>query len=111
MAAVIDLFNREVVGYSISKKPNTELTKRAMANALSNRRPEGHLIFHCDRGSQYSSKGYQEYLDAHDIECSMSRKGNPFDNACMESFFATLKKEWVYHRSYKDFEQLGEQFI
>lgn len=106
LAVVIDLFNREVIGYSISKKANTELTKRAMANALSSRRPSGKVMFHCDRGTQYSSKSYQEYLDQHHVESSMSRKGNPFDNACVESFFATLKKEWVFHRSYQNIEQL-----
>lgn len=111
LAAVIDLFNREVVGYSISKKPNTELTKRAMANALSNRKPEEGLIFHCDRGCQYSSKGYLEYLETYGIISSMSRKGNPYDNACMESFFATLKKEWVYHRRYRDMEQLDNSLF
>jgi putative transposase len=111
LAAVIDLFNREVVGYSISKKPNSELTKRAMANALSNRQPSERLIFHSDRGCQYSSKGYVEYLEEHNIECSMSRKGNPYDNACMESFFATLKKEWIYFRRYKDIGQVGNSLF
>jgi putative transposase len=106
LAAVIDLFNREVVGYSVSKKANTELAKRAMANALVNRKPTEKLIFHSDRGCQYSSKGYLEYLEEHNVESSMSRKGNPYDNACTESFFATLKKEWIYHRVYKDLDQL-----
>lgn len=106
LAAVIDLFNREVVGYSLSKKANTELAKRAMANALVNRKPNGRLIFHSDRGCQYSSRGYLEYLDEHNVESSMSRKGNPYDNACSESFFATLKKEWIYHRVYKNLEEL-----
>lgn len=102
LAAVIDVFNREVVGYSLSKKPNSELTMRAMANALMNRKPSEKLVFHSDRGCQYSSKTYLSYLEEHNIESSMSRKGNPYDNACTESFFATLKKEWIYHRKYRD---------
>jgi putative transposase len=111
LAAVIDLFNREVVGYSLSKKANTELAKRAMANALVNRKPTGKLIFHSDRGCQYSSNGYLEYLEEHNVESSMSRKGNPYDNACTESFFATLKKEWIYHKIYKDLEQLDSSLF
>lgn len=101
LAIVIDLFNREIVGYSTSKKPNTELVMRAMSNALVNRKPSKSLLFHSDRGCQYSSKRYLNYLEEHNIESSMSRKGNPYDNACTESFFATLKKEWIYHRRYK----------
>lgn len=101
LAVVIDLFNREIVGYSSSKKPNTELVMRAMSNALVNRKPSNSLLFHSDRGCQYSSKRYLNYLEEHNIESSMSRKGNPYDNACTESFFATLKKEWIYHRKYK----------
>lgn len=111
LAVVIDLFNREVVGYSLSKKPNTELAKRAMANALMNRRPSDGLMFHSDRGCQYSSKSYLSYLEEHDIESSMSRKGNPYDNACSESFFATLKKEWIYHRKYKDQAYLDDSLF
>ncbi len=106
LAAVIDLFNREIIGYSLSKKPNSELTMRAMANALINRKPTKELIFHSDRGCQYSSKTYLRYLEEHNIVSSMSRKGNPYDNACTESFFATLKKEWIYHKQYRDQEQL-----
>lgn len=111
LAAVIDLFNREVVGYSLSKKPNSELTKRAMANALINRKPSEKLIFHSDRGCQYSSKTYLNYLEEHNIESSMSRKGTPYDNACTESFFATLKKEWIYHKRYKDQEHLDSSLF
>lgn len=106
LAAVIDLFNREVVGYSLSRKPNSELTMRAMANALINRKPTIGIVFHSDRGCQYSSKTYLKYLEEQEIVSSMSRKGNPYDNACTESFFATLKKEWIYHKKYLDLDQL-----
>lgn len=111
LAIVLDLFNREVIGYSISRKPNSELTRRAMANALSERNPDGKVIFHSDRGCQYSSRAYQNYLEEHGLSSSMSRTGNPFDNACAESFFATLKKEWVYHRRYRDISHVeGSMF-
>lgn len=111
LAAVIDLFNREVIGYSLSKRPNSELTMRAMANALVSRKPSDRLVFHSDRGCQYSSKTYLDYLEEHNIESSMSRKGNPYDNACTESFFATLKKEWIYHRRYQDQKDLDDSLF
>ena len=106
IAVVIDLFNREVIGYALSKKPNSQLTMSALANALSRRKPEGKVIFHSDRGCQYSSKTFHLYLEQHQIQSSMSRAGNPYDNACAESFFATLKKEWVHHHKYKDMKHL-----
>lgn len=102
LAIVLDLFNKEVVGWSMSRNADTELVIRAMAHALVKRNfPEG-VLFHSDRGCQYSSKRYQKYLADNRIVSSMSRKGNPFDNACCESFFATLKKEWVYFKRYAD---------
>lgn len=106
IAVVIDLFNREVIGYALSKKPNSQLTMRAMAIALTNRKPQESLLFHSDRGCQYSSKAYHHYLEEHQIKSSMSRGGNPYDNACAESFFATLKKEWVHHLKYQNLEHL-----
>jgi len=106
LAVVIDLFNREVIGYSTSAKANSELTKRAMAQALAKRRPNEAVLFHSDRGTQYSSKAYCEYLSTHNIASSMSRAGCPYDNACAESFFATIKKEWIFHRHYKNIEEI-----
>jgi transposase InsO family protein len=82
-----------------------------MANALVNRKPPTRLIFHSDRGCQYSSNGYLDYLEQHNVESSMSRKGNPYDNACTESFFATLKKEWIYHKVYKDMAELDNSLF
>lgn len=107
LAIVMDLYNREIIGYATSKKPNTELVMVAMAGALNYRKPEKKLMFHSDRGVQYSSKRYQDYLEKHSVEGSMSRKGNPYDNALVESFFATLKKEWVSQRDYKGEKDLG----
>jgi len=111
LATVLDLFNREVVGYALSKKPNSQLTMRAMAIALTNRKPQGSVMFHSDRGCQYSSKAYHVYLEEHNLTSSMSRSGNPYDNACAESFFATLKKEWVHHRKYQNLDQLDRSLF
>jgi putative transposase len=73
----------------------------ALQMALLARKPEKGLLHHSDRGSQYASNDYQKLLNNGHIVCSMSRKGNCYDNACMESFFATLKQELVYHRQYQ----------
>lgn len=102
LAVVLDLFNKEIVGWSMARNADTELVIRAMGHALVRRNfPKG-VLFHSDRGCQYSSKRYQKYLKQNQVNSSMSRKGNPFDNACCESFFATLKKEWVYFKRYAD---------
>jgi putative transposase len=100
LAAVLDLFNREAIGYAISRKADSELTKRALEQALLNRRRPKGLIFHSDRGTQYSSHAFQKYLVANGLTSSMSRKGTPYDNACCESFFATIKKEWIYWKKF-----------
>lgn len=104
LAVVIDLFNREVIGYGVSKKINGELVKQALANAIARRGTEKDLIFHSDRGCQYASKTYQQMLKDNGISESMSRPGCPYDNACSESFFATLKKERIYRKSYVGLE-------
>ena len=91
----MDLFNREVIGYAIRKKINTELVKQALGNAIARRGTGDNLIFHSDRGSQYSSKSYQEMFKGNGISGSMSRPGCPYDNACSESFFATDRKSVV----------------
>lgn len=93
---VLDLFNREVVGWAMSRKADTELVIRALAHALVRRNYPQDVMFHSDRGCQYSSKRFQKYLEQHHVRGSMSRKGNPFDNSCCESFFATIKNKWKY---------------
>jgi len=100
LAVVLDLFNREVIGYSISKKVDTELVKRALSNALSRKGRVDGLVFHSDRGCQYSSVGFNKMLELHGIKGSMSKAGCPFDNSCVESFFATTKKERIYRKNY-----------
>lgn len=106
LAVVMDLFNREIIGYSLSKKIDTELVKGALGNAIGRNGVDNDLIFHSDRGCQYSSKGYQQLLKEKGITGSMSRPGCPYDNACVESFFASLKKEKIYRRRYETMEEV-----
>jgi len=100
LAVVIDLFNRMVVGWSMGNRITQELTLSALRMALWKRKPGRGLLSHSDRGSQYTSKAYRKLLSDHGIICSMSRKGNCWDNAVAESFFHTLKTELVYHEDY-----------
>ena len=101
LAAIMDLCSRRIVGYSMQKYLSRELVIEALNMAIKSRRPGRGLILHSDRGCQYASSDYQQQLWRHGIICSMSRKGNCWDNAPMESFFHTLKTELVYHRHYE----------
>ncbi|WP_404459555.1 IS3 family transposase [Oceanobacillus kapialis] len=96
LASVIDLFSRKMVGWSMAPNMKKELPLAALKMAIATRQPGEGLIHHSDRGSQYCSHGYMEVLKERKMEVSMSRIGNPYDNACIESFHATLKKELVY---------------
>lgn len=101
LAVIIDLFSRTVVGWAMSKNIDRHLVCSALSMALWRRKfPKG-VIMHTDRGSQYCSDKYQEMLEKHGLICSMSRKGNCWDNAVAESFFKTIKAELVYLTSYK----------
>jgi len=106
LSVVLDLYNREVIGYSTSKKIDTELVKRSLGNAILRNGTREGLIFHSDRGSQYASKGFQEMLRLYGMDGSMSRPACPYDNSCVESFFATLKKEQIYKRKYDTMEEV-----
>ena len=103
VAFVIDVFARRIVGWRVSRSMRTDFVLDALEQALYARQPErdASLIHHSDRGSQYCSKEYQKRLKKYGYTCSMSRKGNCWDNAPMESFFGTLKTELVYHEDYK----------
>jgi putative transposase len=101
LAVVLDLHSRQVVGWAMDEEMPQELTLAALDMALKRRRPLPGLMHHSDRGSQYAAKAYQARLAEHGIVCSMSRKGNCWDNAPMESFFHTLKTERVHHRDYQ----------
>lgn len=106
LAVVIDLFNREIIGYDLGKKIDSQLVKNALGNAIGRRGIKEGLIFHSDRGCQYASKGYQEMLKEKKMQGSMSRPGCPYDNSCVESFFASLKKEKIYRREYATMEEV-----
>lgn len=98
LAVIIDLYSRRVVGWSMADHMRTELVLEALRAALGSRVPSAMgLVFHSDRGSQYASRDYQDALDDNGITCSMSRRGNCWDNAVAESFFSTLKTEFVHN--------------
>jgi putative transposase len=105
LAAVEDLYSRMVVGWSMADHMDSRLVVNALEMAVARRLPEEGLLAHSDRGSQYASAHYQTLLLKHGIECSMSGKGQCWDNAPMESFFASLKKELVYDADYRTREQ------
>ncbi|MFT5476423.1 MAG: putative transposase [Planctomycetota bacterium] len=98
LAAIIDLATRMIVGWSMATHMRTELIESAFMNALSWRTPAEHLEHHSDRGSQYASKSYQQLLSRHQVRCSMSRAGDCWDNAVIESFSGTYKQEWANHQ-------------
>jgi transposase InsO family protein len=102
LACVLDTYSRMIVGWSMSERMGKDLVLDALRMALGRRRPDAGsgLMHHSDRGSQYASAAFQELLREEKITCSMSRKGNCWDNAMMESFFATLKKERIYQEDY-----------
>jgi transposase InsO family protein len=93
LAVVLDLFSRFVVGWAVSAVNDRHLTIKALEMALKRRCPGIGLLHHSDQGCTYASEDYQDVLDAHGIVCSMSRRGNCYDNAVMESFFSTVKSE------------------
>lgn len=96
LAAVMDLFSRRIIGWAVSSRMKTDLVSQAFERALALRGPVPGLVHHSDRGSQYASIAYQKLLKVAGIVCSMSRKGNCYDNAAMESFWHSLKVEWLF---------------
>lgn len=105
LAAVMDLFSRKIIGWAMSPRMQAELVGNALQMALKHRQLNGELIFHSDRGSQYASDYVQAILKEKNLTCSMSRKGNCWDNAVMESFFHSLKTECIYHEKFKTREE------
>jgi len=101
LAGVVDLFSRKVIGWEMSEQIDANLVEKALRMALYQRQPGFGLIHHSDRGSQYASHQIRNLLAANRIQVSMSGKGNCYDNAVMESFFGTLKNEWVHHQKYR----------
>jgi len=109
LAVILDAFSRRAVGWALSRHIDTHLTLTALENALQARTVEPGLVHHSDRGVQYASTDYVALLDSHNIAISMSRKGNPYDNAKAESFMKTLKTEEVSISEYETFSQAKEQ--
>lgn len=101
VAAVLDLYSRRIVGWSMSTTMTAQLVIDALVMALWRRGKPRELLHHSDQGSQYTSEDFQRLLTEHGITCSMSKRGDCWDNAAMESFFSTLKIERVYRRSYR----------
>ena len=97
LAAILDLCSRFIVGWAVSAVNDRHLTIKALQMALKRRCPDAGLLHHSDQGGTYASEDYQAVLDTHGITCSMSRRGNCYDNAVMESFFSTVKSELREH--------------
>ena len=112
LAVVLDAFSRRVIGWALGRTLEAGLAVSALSMALRQRSPEPGLVHHSDRGVQYASHDYTGLLREHQIQISMSRKGNPYDNATCESFIKTLKYEEVYRTEYRDladaYAQIGE---
>jgi putative transposase len=105
LAVVLDAFSRRVIGWALGRTLEAQLAVAALRMALVQRRPAPGLVHHSDRGVQYASQDYTEMLKQHKATISMSRKGNPYDNAACESFMKTLKCEEVYRNEYRDFHE------
>lgn len=101
VAGVLDLFSRKIVGWDMSSQIDATLVERALKMALYQRRPRKGLLHHSDRGVQYASHQIRDILAANQIQVSMSGKGNCYDNAVIESFWGTMKNEWVHQQKYK----------
>ena len=102
LASVMDLCSRKIIGYAYGTSMTAELAVKAVENACLNVRDTKGIILHSDLGSQYTSQAFEDCLSRKEILHSFSRKGNPYDNACMESFHSVLKKEEIYLHTYQD---------
>ena len=108
LAVILDVYSRRVIGWSIGRNLDSSLAQQALEKAVQRRQPPAGLIHHSDRGWQYASHDYIALLESHGIEVSMSRPGNPWDNAFAESFMKTLKTEEVDGRRYRNLEEASE---
>lgn len=100
LAVVIDLFSRRVIGWSMQSRMTTDLALQALLSAVWRRKPKTKVMIHSDQGSQFTSKEWQSFLNIHNLDASMSRRGNCHDNAVAESFFHLLKRERIRRRTY-----------
>lgn len=108
LASVMDPHSKKIIGYACSKSMTAELAVKSIENACLNVRDTTGIILHSDLGTQYTSKLFEDCLLQKRMVHSYSRKGNPYDNACIESFHATIKKEEIHHQKYYDFEMASK---
>ena len=111
LAAILDIYSRQIVGWFTSNRLTRELAINALKRALWRRKPDAGLIFHSDQGIQYACNDFKELLKSNQIIQSMSRKGNPYDNAIVETFFHSLKTELVYFENYHTREQATQSIF
>lgn len=111
LAVIIDLYSRRVIGWATQSRQPTDLVLQALLMAVWRRKPKRRVLIHTDQGSQYTSRDWAAFLRAHNIEHSMSRRGNCHDNAVAESFFNLLKRERVRRRTYKTREQARQDIF
>lgn len=104
LASVLDLHSKKIVGYSFSRSMTTDLVLQALHNAVTTQHPDPGLIIHTDLGTQYTSEAFERAVKSYGMKQSFSRKGCPYDNACIESFHAILKKEEVHQVKYLDYD-------
>ena len=111
LAVVLDLYSRRVIAWGIGSRLTQALTTAALTMAVAHRRPAHGVVHHTDRGSQYAATKYRELLAEHGLTASMSRRGNCWDNAVVESFFHTLKTEHVHHQRYRTREEARQDIF
>jgi transposase InsO family protein len=111
LAVVIDLFSRQVVGWSMQPTMHVDLALNALLMAVWKRKPKNGVVIHSDQGSQYTSGDWQAFLKSHNLVCSMSRRGNCYDNAVAESFFQLLKRERIKRKTYKNREEAKQDIF
>jgi transposase InsO family protein len=109
LASVLDLFTRKIVGWKLADRMTTDLVLAALDQAYNAQKPSKGLIHHSDRGSQYASESYRARLQQYQMEASMSRKGNCYDNAVIESFHSVLKKEFIYCTKFRTKAQAQQE--
>ena len=108
LSSIMDLKSNRIISHKVGKVMDVELVMKTLEMATYMRGSARETIIHTDRGSQYLSKEYRKYCKENKLELSYSRKGNPYDNACIESFHATLKKEYVHHKKFKNLEEIRQ---
>ena len=111
LAAIMDLYSRKIIGWAMGERIDTLLILKALSMALLHRQPTANLLFHSDRGVQYASADYRRALARAALTASMSRSGNCYDNAAMESFWSTLKLELVYRRTFENRAQARQEIF